>query len=281
MVMLMPEAVQPAEEAPPRKIHLTLDGRRVSVQIRRRTRYRSERTDRDLEELHGWVATTDPEQHRWLSGFLREVGDRVHSAVDDAGDHAGRWRLSWNSYGETTGAHTYTLILRECDEISLESLVVQGLELHPYEYREETLDGRLLIHAKMVGSRDDVERLRDVMRSRDHLAVVRRGIQELPRLMRVGGAEWSDWDDGVKYRLVLMEQGLRESRHAELAGIETGNARAALAFYMNFAERLTELLVRKGLVDAAELESLRRDAAAEPSVMRRDFWRVAVDIDDI
>src|SRR5690606_27772190 len=141
------------------------EGRSITVQIRRRTSARSPHTGRELQELHGWVSTTDDEIHRWLSIALRAIGDNSVRSFD--GDEpAGRWRLSWNSYGESEGIHSYGLILKEAEELSLEMLVVDSMELHPYEYREQFFDEGLTIVAKMVGTHADVTRLNRVIRTR-------------------------------------------------------------------------------------------------------------------
>ena len=38
--------------------------------------------------------------------------------------------------GEAGGVHTYGLILREAEELSLEVLLIDGMELHPYDTPE-------------------------------------------------------------------------------------------------------------------------------------------------
>src|SRR5690349_8067808 len=88
----------------PCTLHLELDGGRVlPVEIRKQTTERSAHTGRDLMELHGRASTREAEQHRWISGVLGNIGDRSVPAHDDGGDFAGRWSISWNSYGESGG----------------------------------------------------------------------------------------------------------------------------------------------------------------------------------
>ena len=116
----------------PRTLHLELDGGRVlPVDIRKQTTERSAHTGRDLVELHGRATTRAAEQHEWISRVLGTLGDRSVVAHDDAGEFAGRWSISWNSYGESGGEHSYTLLLREAEELSLEVLLVDELQLHP------------------------------------------------------------------------------------------------------------------------------------------------------
>lgn len=254
------------------------EGRTIRVQIRRRGSGRSPHTGRELQELHGWVTTDDAEIHRWLSIALRGIGDNSVRSVDLGGEPAGRWRLSWNSYGEAEGVHSYGLILKEAEELSLEALLIDSMELHPYEYREQFFEEGLTILAKMVGTQADVTRLNRLIRTRASFPVVRRGIQNGPRDMRLGVAEWSEYEDRIKYRLVLVDHEVTEGVRAELGRIQEQNNRAALGYYANLVDRLAELLVERGAITRAELDTMRDAARAQPGVARHEFWHVA-DVD--
>ncbi len=257
-----------------RELCLDVEGRPVTVQVRRETRERSLHTGRELTELHGTVTTAETEAHEWLSATLPEIADRVISARDGEGERAGHWLISWNAYSVHGSAHTYTLILREAEELSLEVLLLDGMELYPYEYREQVVGDGLAIWAKLVGAEDDLVRLRRLVRDRSAFPVTRRGISDEPRLMRVGVAEWSHFDDRIKYRLALIDAGLRESVATELIRVEEENSRAALAYYANFIDRLSDRLVEKGVLSPEEVTGLRDAARAEPGVSRHDFWQV-------
>jgi hypothetical protein len=254
------------------------DGRTVLATIRRRTADRSPHTGRELQELHGWVATTDQETQRWLSVALRGLGDGIVRSVDSSGEPAGRWQISWNSYGETGGVFTYGLILREAEDLSLEALLIDGMELHPYEYREEFLEDGLTIWAKMVGSHSDVTRINRLIRTRTSFPVIRRGIQNTAREMRLGVAEWSEYEDRIKYRLVLVDHEIGDEMRAELGRIQEANSRSALGYYANLVERLSELLVERGAIARSELDTIREAARAQPGISRHEVWHVT-DVD--
>lgn len=260
-------------------LDLELDQERtISMQVRRRSTLVSPHTSRELQEVHGWVTTADAEVHGWLSIILRGLGDTAVRGLDGSGDTVGRWQVSWNSYGEAGGVHTYGLILREVEDLSLEALLIDAMELHPYEYREQFLGDGLTIWAKMVGAQSDVTRINRLIRTRPSFPVVRRGIQDGPREMRLGVAEWSEYEDRIKYRLVLVDHEIDEGVRAELGRIQEQNNRAALGYYANLVDRLTELLVERGAIDRAELDAIRDAARAQPGVARHEFWHVA-DVD--
>jgi hypothetical protein len=209
---------------------------------------------------------------------LRGLVDATVRSTDHHAEPVGRWQVSWNSYGESGGTHTYGLILREWEDLSLEALLIDSMELHPYEYREELLDDGLTIWAKLVGSHADVTRINRLIRTRQSFPVVRRGIQDEPREMRLGVAEWSEYEDRIKYRLVLVDREITEGMRAELGHIQEKNDRAAFGYYANLFDRLAELLVERGAITRKELDSLREGARAQPGVARHEFWHVA-DVD--
>jgi hypothetical protein len=254
------------------------DGRALPVQIHKEMAIRSPHTGRDLQELHGWVVTSDSQLHHRLATILPAIGERPMRSEDDTGEFTGRWCVSWNSYGEAAGVHTYTLILREAEELSLRALLLDELELHPYEYREEAVNGGLRLRAKLVGNEDDVLRLRRLAAERDAFAVVRLGIQDEPRAMRLSVEEWSEFEDRVKYRITLTDVALDNLVVDEMEVEESESSRAALAFYANLLERLAETLVRKNVLSREELRALREAARREPGVTRHELWRVA-DVD--
>jgi hypothetical protein len=96
--------------------------------------------------------------------------------------------------------------------------------------------------------------------------------------MRLGVAEWSEYEDRIKYRLVLVDHEIGEEVRAEMGRIQEQNNRAAVGYYANLVERLTELLVERGAITRAELDTLREAARAQPGVSRHEFWHVA-DVD--
>lgn len=264
----------------PREVWLEVDGRPIKVQVRRETRERSLHTGRDLAELHGTVTTTDATAHAWLSETLPGLADHVLSARDERGERAGHWLVSWNSYSVQAGAHCYTLILREAEDLSLEVLLLDGVELYPYEYREQVVGDGLAIWAKLVGTEEDLLRVRKFVGDRSTFPVTRRGISEEPRQMRVGLAEWSYFDDRIKYRIALVDASLHDSVASELIPVEEENSRAALTYYANFVEMLTERLIARGLLDEGEVMELREAARTHPGVARHELWRVP-DVDEL
>ncbi|HET7369784.1 MAG TPA: hypothetical protein VFK45_02975 [Gammaproteobacteria bacterium] len=254
-------------------MELEVAGRRIPLHVRRETVEPSPHTGRELACVHGWVVTSEEEFHDWLTTTLPKIDNQPLRSYSDDGTR-GKWNLSWNSYAESAGIHTYTLILREFEELSIEMLVVAGMELHPYEYREEFSDEGLAIQAKIVGSVDELRQLTALIRVGTPLPVERRGIQDRPRSMRFGAGEWSVHEDRIKYRLILIDADADASARATLLGRQEVNNRASLEFYANFVERLSAMLADYGILPREEIEAAREAARMEIGIQRSEFWRV-------
>ncbi len=256
-------------------IELQFDGTRLPLDVQRVSAVQSPHTGRSLIELHTVTTTSERADHDRLVRALRDVTTRTVRSVEPWEHGVVRWRVSWNSYAESGGVRSYMLILQEDEELSLRALVVDNVELHPYEYREEISDeGELTIWAKLVGSKTQVFRLRALLNTQDPFPVVRHGIQNEPRSMRFGVAEWSEHEGRIKVRLVLVDRDAHRADHPEVLRIARENQQAAVAFYMNFVERLADVLETRGLLSAAEIEAAREAAREAPWQARQEFWRV-------
>jgi hypothetical protein len=258
----------------PQAMKLELGKHRIPLEIERVQTVRSRHTGQELLEVHGVSLTADPGMHEWLSRTLPEVAGRTVRSVEPFDNRVRKWRVSWNSYAESAGEHRYTLILREEEELSLQELVLDGVRLHPYEYREIFSGDELTIWAKLIGTKAEVLRLRALLKTRDCFPVIRRGIRDEPRLMRFGVAEWSLHDERIKFRVVLVDDNTDLAEHPELARIEEANNRAAISFYMNFVEHLARALETRGILPAEEIEAARAAARDELWPARHEFWRV-------
>ncbi len=263
-----------------RVIELKLGEDVVPVQVRRVSTVRSRHTGRSLAEVQGVVSISRAEANERLTQTLREVGSRAVRAAAGTVQGVREWSVFWNAYSSSGTEHAHTLILREVEELSLEALVVDSVELHPYEYREEFTGDELTISAKFVGSRAGVLRLRALLKTRETFQVVRQGISDEPREMRFGVAEWSEHGGQIRVRLVLVDTDAEAEEHPELLRVEEANTRASLAYHMNLTERLSELLIEKGISTPEEMETLRDAARDAPWPARREFWRVR-DVDQL
>jgi hypothetical protein len=258
----------------PQILELMLGDHRLQSEVQRAYEVPSQHSGRPLLELHAVAATRSDELHRTLSRRLPEATTHRVNSAEPWENGVQSWCVSWNSYAEFDGEHRYTLILREAEELALQELLVDGVALHPYEYRESFNGDELTIRAKLVGSRKEVLRLRNLLRTRDAFPVVRRGIQDTPREMRFGVAEWSLHEGQIRYRMVLVDKGADLSAHPELVRVAAENTRSAAAFYMNFVENLAQLLEARGLLPAELIEAARTAAHEQAGQTRREFWRV-------
>ena len=167
-------------------------------------------------------------------------------------------------------------------------LTINGFTVNPYEYEGEVdrETGCLVIVGKAVIGSTEREQFVELLDGR-YFPVVRVGIDETPRDMRVGGGEmwWSLHDEGVKQYFVLIDKaaddnrerrpviehdfgsGLLQKRMADEIAVLTAKLEAALA-----------LLSDKGLLGGNELERLN-EVSRDDQVRIREALARLRDID--
>ena len=108
--------------------------------------------------------------------------------------------LHQTNYSYTVGnpVQSYTWLLTEKEELSLETLHVAGMSFQPYQYSERIDDGALIIDARVEVDKETRIKIRDL---KPYFQVLREGISEKPRSMRCGQLIWSSVeDDKLKLR---------------------------------------------------------------------------------
>lgn len=167
-------------------------------------------------------------------------------------------------------------------------LQIDDLLISPYEYEEETdeEDGFLTITAKALISRAEREHFTLLLDGR-YLRVVRVGVDEAPREMRVAGGEmwWSLHDDGVKQYIVLIDKASDDKRERRpvveyCSGHSLLEKRIAeeLATVTAKFEAALELMADKGVLTVDELRKLD-DVSQNDRARRREEIARLNDID--
>jgi hypothetical protein len=188
-----------------------------------------------------------------------QARQRVRGGVfvlDDAGHPESEWRVDDSGFSyvgtEPWGMHHHTWRIEQVERLALRSLALGPLALEPYEYREETSeDGVLRLAARAAVSDAEL----DTLRTLGDIEVVRHGISQGPRRMRLEGYVWGRTQD--------------HGQAVALVCADLGTPRVTLAGVADVADPLEELLVERGLVDRAELDRRRHAARRVDDV---DAW---------
>jgi hypothetical protein len=142
---------------------------------------------------------------------FRTVLEEAVAADDDGNNWAAT--IQTESFAND-GSHEFAIEWSEHEELHAKRVEFEGLALTPTQYKEDADpedDGVVAINFLATLTPDEVDRLRELEANTAdpesrYWPVLRVGISENPRTMRVGQLLWSKRDDGnVDYLIVLVD----------------------------------------------------------------------------
>lgn len=203
------------------------------------------------------------------------------SEVNDEGTEIRKYNISNTSYSysNNSDARKYTLELSEVENIKIDKLLIEGIELTPYEYEETLSEGAIIINAKVNVTKDIANRIEGLYKIEEkYFNVIRKGISENPIKMRFGKNIWSEYEDEViKYRLIIVDKKYdteendigRPFNYPELQNIQD-----MTLYHKSYNELLADLFVEKGLLSKEEIEKLKEKADIEKNKYVRYIYKV-------
>lgn len=188
------------------------------------------------------------------------------------------WQYSGSQGTRTVYHHTWNI--EECEPLNIEKLVIDGIELEPYKYKENFLADALEITARIRQSEEERKAFGDHFRKKDYFPVVRVGISDAAREMRFGFGVWSKEGDTYKRQIVLIDRTFDvQHKSPGLLQPELLNMKVILATVNSTVDELLTLLSNKGVLTQQDLETLKQDSEDRTRVTFRDFYKVT-DIDE-
>jgi hypothetical protein len=185
------------------------------------------------------------------SGGLYSLGEADQPDIE--------WRVresNWTYVGsEPWGVNHHVWRIEQMERLACSQLRLGAIELEPYDYAEDVSDQHLRLAARALVGETDLEA---ISRLAGALEVVRVGISETPRQMRLTGYVWGEREDGTS--VVVACEDVREPR-VTLAGLD-----APLAPDL---EDLVELAT-------LDREELRRRRHARRHVANIDGWELSI-----
>lgn len=175
--------------------------------------------------------------------------------------------------------YSYTITAQEVESLEIDHLAINDLKAIPYDYSEE-YDNGLIINAKIKVKREMSTKLNELKHDVGYFNVVRKGISDKNIKMRFGKVIWSEDGDYVKMDICLVEDAYDTipSNAGKIMQPELGNIMNILAYTVDFSEKLSEILISKGIISANELEDIKK--ASKENIKNRhiDYFKVE-DID--
>ena len=229
----------------------------INAKLLEQGSYVSRSTDHELATVRVQFQTGVPKEKRMIEDFLKSGGV---VQTDWATPAVQRWHMGehTSSYFDDSTVTTYTWQLLAHEDIKLERLVIDGWETIPYKYSEEFDQKSVLTaYARVEFTEADEMRLRALPL---YFQVVRKGINDKPREMRLGQILWSQKNDGGNFRmeLILVDRALDDNGPAHgFMEPQISNVVAEAAIVRLRLKTLLEKLESKGVLSAEEATAIR------------------------
>lgn len=207
-------------------------------------------------------------------------------SLNEDGNNVKEYRLVKNpysysgSYTDEDTVYSYTLYLEEVERLNIDGLIIGDLEVFPYEYKEEHDEDKnaIIITAKVKLTKKESKILRNNDR---YFKVIRKGISNKELEMRFGVPLWSEEENRIKERLIIVEKIYDEnkSKSGSLFQPEMSNIQNKLAYTENLNAELINLLLSKEILTSDEVENIKEKAELDIKNTWYDFYKVQ-DIDN-
>jgi hypothetical protein len=268
------------------RLYLQIGDKRLPVVVVGEERSISLITGRLLRHTVVTAYLTSPRNHQRLLEFLERTGKTGVASLDEEGSPTrwklrnNEWRIEDQGYGET---YLHKLYLDEIEQLTPKSLVINGLEIHPYYYKEEIdpeING-LVIRVRIHTDEAEVTQLNAMAQAAKPVAVVRTGVQDGIRLMVLITGFWSQHPDGIKQEIGLAEPAVKKKDPLGLAPMNTIYENAARVLFETMArqEQLLDELKDKGMVSEATLAEMRQTTDGQMPMLKRKLLQVR-DLDE-
>lgn len=168
-------------------------------------------------------------------------------------------------------------MMKDVKEIKPESLILNDLELKPYQYKEFLgADKSLMIDARIVLTEDQYA---EIGRFKKYVMVVRKNIDEKPREMNFFEAAWSREGDEIKEQITLFDR--KEREKISPFGPWLKNLKILAIKQSLIIEDLSNILVSKGIIDEEKIKEIVTNITEERIRDKdRELNRLPRDLDE-
>jgi hypothetical protein len=264
-------------------MHIVLGEAEVALTVKSSEVDTSRHTGRDLRRLEVELVLKSEAAEEEFRAALKAAGEVPVGLVADSDDADGQWIVveRSSSYREGIPIYHHALELTEWEEIKASALELAGLSLEPYAYSESFGGEALIVTARVIIDRDQQDALFSHEGDR-YFQVVRRGLSDEPRLMRMGRCLWSREQETIKQELVLVDRAYDDDEHHLRHGLAEPSGSHLEEMALEDGEllcSLCDLLVESGVISS---EGIARLAPTLEKVRHRDsreFLRV-IDLDE-
>jgi hypothetical protein len=237
-------------------------------------------TGRELRKLKTEV-TVSPQDAALVKEFL------ATSPVADSEDSLWSGNLDVESF-TNDGPHNLTITWSESEHLHAGTIEFEGLTLAPIAtHYEERLneDGSIVVAFQATLTQEETDRLSSLVPAKRsevrYWPVIRRGVSDEPRSMRLGRVLWQPLDDGkIGHDITLVDEAFDSSDTPNaflgLAGEpQVGNLIHQVSALLVQFETLLAELEAAGAVAEEAIERVRASAGTLGAVRRHIFFEVS------
>lgn len=249
-------------------MRIIFNGIDLPITLRKSDTEVSRHTGHSLRHLEVEFVVNGDAAESQVQSALKETDNVLASLIADTGESDGMWMVKEmsSSYRDGRPVFQHSLELREHEELKARALQFAGLAVEPYTYEEQFDGDALVVTAKVIINRDQQDALFREDGDERYFPVIRVGLSEEPRMMRLGRCLWSHGQEVIKQEIVLVDQAYDDNRDH---------------FRHGFDEPALSRLEEMALEDGKLLCSLC-DVLLETGALSTDaFERLAPDIDRI
>lgn len=267
-------------------IDIDFEGNKLTFNIKKELKFFSKHTGVGLKKIEASVYV-DKEIHKDITKIIEKAKKTGINSIDKQGKMLKKWKIknSTHSYIENKSIAKYyhNLELEEIEDLHVDSLTVSRLNFHPYSYNEEFVRDALIIYAKVNLSELQFSEVKKLIKKNDYFKVIRHGISDEPREMKLGVPLWSKHKDTIKYKIILFEKKHLETQKEILFynyhfSQRVSNMSILLAKQDGILKELLTILSNKKVLTNEEITEIKERASTQSKIREIDFYQVK-DID--
>jgi len=265
-------------------IDIDFEGNKLTFNIKKEITFFSKHTGVGLKKIEASVYV-DKEIHENITKIIEKARKTGINSIDKQGKMLKKWKIKNSTYSyienKPISRYYHYLELEEIEDLHIDSLIINELTFHPYSYSEEFVRDALIIDAKANLSELQFTKVKKLIEKNDYFKVIRHGISDEPREMKLGLPLWSKHKDTIKYKIILSEKKYFETKEKNInySYPMILNMSFLLAKQDGILKELLTILSSKKVLTNEEITEIKEKASTQTRRREIDFYQVK-DIDE-
>ena len=256
-------------------LHLDFDGRELMFTIKKETTFFSKHTGVALKKIEVSLRV-DKKIHEDITKIIERLNKTEINSIGEQGKILKKWKIENSIYSCIENKYDHYFKLTEIEDLHVDSLTVGRLNFHPYSYKEEFIHDALIIDAKVRLSEVQFTEVKKLIEKNDYFKVVRYGISDEPREMKLGLPLWSKHKDTIKYKIILSEKKYFETKEKNInySYPMILNMSFLLAKQDGILKELLTILSSKKVLTNEEITKIKEKASTQTKRREINFYQV-------